>query len=656
MPLPVIMYSPMAHGPADGGGGDGSAAPPPGRGMNAEQEKAPAGAVLLEVAWEVCNQLGGIYQVIRSKAPRMVERWGPRYFAVGPWVRDKAELEFEEVAATGWMQKVIEELGADGLYVRHGRWMIPGRPKAILIEHALPAERHNAVKARLWADHGIPMPFGPDGLIDPVVSFAEGVRRLSASVCKHWRAPAPGAGGTSDDGGASRGSAGRVVVHCHEWMGGLAIPMMRRDQIPAAVVFTTHATLLGRYAASADEWFYDHLPFYDQAADAKKYNIETQHGIERACAHGSHVFTTVSPITGEECEHLLGRKPDLVLPNGLNIDRYNVGHDFQTFHATFKQRIHDFVMGHFFPHYAFDLDKTLYFFTSGRYEPRNKGFDLCLEAMARLNSELKASDLGINVVFFVITRRDTRSINPRVLEARGMLNELRNVCSKITADIGDKFFRRTAAGKQVKLDKLVDEYWTLRVRRTQHALKRSGNPPVCTHIFDDEASDPVLAQIRQLWITNREDDPVKVVYHPDFVKPESPLWGLEYEQFVRGCHLGVFPSAYEPWGYTPLECVAMGVPAVTSDLAGFGRYVSDIFPDHERWGLTVLRRRGRSYQETAGDLTAKLLEICKLDRRGRIHLRNEVEQRSWEFDWGTLGKAYDWAHDLAMVRVAAGGI
>jgi glycogen(starch) synthase len=649
----TIRSSPMAHGP------DGDSAPmtaPPGRGPEAESEKAPANAVLLEVAWEVCNQLGGIYQVIRSKASRMVDRWGPRYLLVGPYVHEKAELEFEPTAPTGWLQKVIDELGAAGLVVHHGRWMIPGRPKTLLIEHALPLDRHDAVKFRLWSDHQIPMPWGRDGLIDPVVSFADAVRRLSASVCRHWRGGSTGGANAPAEDAPAGKSTGRVIVHCHEWMGGLAIPMMRREQIPAAVVFTTHATLLGRYAASGDEWFYDHLPFYKQAEEAKKFNIECQHGIERACAHGSHVFTTVSPITGEECEHLLGRKVDLVLPNGLNIDRYNVGHDFQTFHAQFKQRIHDFVMGHFFPHYSFDLDKTLYVFTSGRYEPRNKGFDLCLEAMARLNAMLKGAGLGVNVVFFVITRRDTRSINPRVLEARGVLNELRDVCSRITADIGDKFFRRTAAGKQVKLDKLVDEYWKLRVRRTQHALKRAGNPPVCTHVFDDEASDPVLTQIRNLWITNREDDPVKVVYHPDFVKPESPLWGLEYEQFVRGCHLGIFPSAYEPWGYTPLECVAMGVPAFTSDLAGFGRYVADVFPDHERWGLSVLRRRGRSYSDAAGDLAGKLLDFCTLDRRGRIHLRNEVEQRSWEFDWGTLGKAYDWAHDLAMVRAAAGSI
>jgi glycogen(starch) synthase len=142
------------------------------------------------------------------------------------------------------------------------------------------------------------------------------------------------------------------------------------------------------------------------------------------------------------------------------------------------------------------------------------------------------------------------------------------------------------------------------------------------------------------------------VYHPDFITPTNRLWGIEYDQFVRGCHLGLFPSAYEPWGYTPLEAIAVGVPAVTSDLAGFGRYVQEHMPDHDKWGMTVLRRRGRSFHESAAALTAKLLEFCRMERRERIAMRNEVDRRSWEFDWSKLGTAYTRAHELALERVA----
>jgi glycogen(starch) synthase len=405
---------------------------------------------------------------------------------------------------------------------------------------------------------------------------------------------------------------------------------------------------VGRYFASSEERFYELLPVIDAAAEATRYGIGCQHAIERACARSAQLMTTVSPIAGEECEALLGRAPDAITPNGVNVERYDVGHDFQTLHAQWKERIHLFTMGHFFPSYSFDLDKTLYFFTSGRFEPKNKGFDLCIEAMARLNVELKRADLGVTAILFVVTQRPVRSIHPRALHTRGVLDELREVSRRVTAEIADKLFRRGAAGERLRLDDLVDEYWLLRFRRTQQALHTSQLPLVTTHVLENEASDPLLAQIEALGLRNGPDDPVKIVYHPEFVAPVSPLWGIEYDQFVRGCHLGIFPSVYEPWGYTPLECVAMGVPAVTSDLTGFGRYVLGEFPDHDRWGLTVLRRRGRTFQDAAADLARRLLAFCRLDRRERIALRNAVQEHVHEFDWARLGRAYHEVHDRAL--------
>jgi glycogen(starch) synthase len=370
--------------------------------------------------------------------------------------------------------------------------------------------------------------------------------------------------------------------------------------------------------------------------------------VERLCARSCDVLTTVSPITGEECERLLGRAPDLITPNGLNIDRFDLGHDFQNVHAQYKEEIHHFVMGHFFPSYSFDLDRTLYFFNAGRFEPRNKGFDLCLEVMARLNAELRSAQLGITVVFFMVTARPIISLDPHVLNARGVLSELLEVSRRIGADVGERLFRLSAAGEVVGLDDLVEEYWRLRHRRVQYAFRSERLPPVSTHVIDDPVGDPLLAHLAHLNLRNQRDDPVKVVYHPEFISSVSPLWGIDYEHFVRGCHLGIFPSSYEPWGYTPLECVAMGVPAITSDLAGFGRYVSEVFPDHDDWGLVVLRRRGRRFHEAAADLTRRVLQFCRLDRRGRIAQRNQVEAHSRAFDWSRLASAYHEAHDRAL--------
>ncbi|MET0285054.1 MAG: glycosyltransferase, partial [Polyangiales bacterium] len=322
----------------------------------------------------------------------------------------------------------------------------------------------------------------------------------------------------------------------------------------------------------------------------------------------------------------------------------------QTFHADFKERIHAFVMGHFFPSYTFDLDRTLYIMTSGRFEPHNKGFDLCLETMARLNLELKAARSDLTIVFFIVTSRPTRSIHPLVLEKRGVLNELRTVTNRITEQVGDRLFRTAASGAPPRLDDLVDEYWMLRFRRTQAAFKANALPPIITHILEDDANDPVLAHLRKLGLFNRQDDPVKVIYHPEFIGPANPLWGIEYDQFVRGCHLGLFPSAYEPWGYTPLECMALGTPSISSDLAGFGRYVREQHPELESKGVAVLERRGKSFHDAAAELTRRLLAFTKLTRRHRVEMRNEVERRSWDFDWTRLGTAYHQSHELALER------
>jgi len=603
----------------------------------AEARPASPRAVLFEIAWEVCNQVGGIYQVLRSKAPTMVERWHHRYCLVGPWVPGTATLEFEPLRPAGWLGRAVQQLGEQGLIAHHGRWLVTGRPRVILLEHEGLRPRLDEIRLRLRERHGIET-WSHDPLVEDVIAFGEAVRLFLEAACDQWCTNAPG---------SPRGAGRRVLAHFHEWLGSLALPMLGADERPLATVFTTHATQVGRFVASSEADFYERLSSIDPAGEADRYGIRAQHQIECACARHAHLLTTVSPITAEECTRVLGRTPDALTPNGLNVDRYDLGPDFQTFHGRNKEEIHHFVMGHFFPSYSFDLDKTLYFFTSGRFEPRNKGFDLCLETMARLNTELRATRLGTTVVFFIVTSRPTRSLDPLALHARGVLDELLAVSQRIAEEVAERLFRRGAAGGRVRLDDLVDEYWLLRFRRTQHALKSQRLPPVVTHVIED-GGDPILEHIRHLGLRNAARDPVKVVYHPEFISPVNPLWGIEYDQFVRGCHLGIFPSAYEPWGYTPLECVAMGVPAISSDLAGFGRYVAEFHPDHARWGLDLVQRRGRSFHEAAAQLTAKLVEYCRLDRRERIALRNQVQSRAWEFDWSRLGAAYHAVHDKAL--------
>ena len=304
--------------------------------------------ILFEIAWEVCQQLGGIYTVIRSKVPSIVDQWGARYCLIGPYNPQTSQTEFEEVQPTGMFKDVIEALNAQGIEAHYGHWLITGRPRVLLLNPRSVQSQLGWIKYLLWEHHNIAVP-DEDDLVNQVVAFGYVVEQCFRAIAKTQTTQRP------------------IIAHFHEWMGGSAIPEIRRAAIPVSIVFTTHATLLGRYLAMNDPWFYDHVPFVDWLADARRFNIEAQVRIERAAAHGSHVFSTVSDITGFECEHLLGRKPDVLLPNGLNIERFVALHEFQNLHRVYKEKINEFVVAHFFPSYSFDLDRTLYFFTSGRF-------------------------------------------------------------------------------------------------------------------------------------------------------------------------------------------------------------------------------------------------------------------------------------------------
>jgi glycogen(starch) synthase len=585
--------------------------------------------LLLETAWEVCNPVGGIYTVIRSKLKSMGHRWGKRYCVLGPYVEQTAAVEFESAAAIGPFGQAVKTLRQIGIKAHYGHWLVTGRPRAILFDLESARANLDSIRHNFRSGHGITLPTD-DALIDDVVLFGWLVEQFMAVLADR------------------EGSRRQIIAHFHEWQGATAIPEIRRRQMPIKTVFTTHATMLGRYVAGNDRWYYDHVPFVDWQKDSKRFNILPQVSLERAAAHGAHVFTTVSNVTGFECEHLLGRQVSVVTPNGLNIERFTADHEFQNLHREYKERIHRFVMGHFFPSYTFDLNKTLYLFISGRYEYRNKGFDMFIESLAQLNHRMRESGSDKTVVAFFVTRRPSHGINSKVLNSRAMLAEVRRTCDNIKDEMGLRLFHATAMGKRPTLDDLVDEYWRLRLRRTTQAWKTDRLPYIVTHDLEDTEKDEVVAQLRESKLVNNAHDPVKVVYHPDFIDASNPLWGMDYDQFVRGCHMGVFPSFYEPWGYTPLECVARGIPAITTDVSGFGSYVQENLPDHKEFGLHILERRYKSYSEACAQLTDQLHELTVLDQRQRITLRNKVDQLSTHFDWDNLAKYYDEAHEMAL--------
>ena len=591
---------------------------------------------LFEIAYEVCWQSGGIYTVLRSKAPAMTELWGDRYCLVGPYHQDTAETEFEPRRPAGVMARAIEALEAAGIRCHFGRWLVGGNPRVLLIDTESVKHKLAEMKYFLWKDFGLATR-GGDWELDNVIALGYAVRDFLKAFCQarqetnlknHWG----------------------VIAHCHEWMGSLAIPLIRHGALPVATVFTTHATLLGRYLSSSEADLAQSLPYVNTDEAARHFDIYDRFSIERAAAQHADVFTAVSEITADEAGTLLGRPVDIVLPNGLNIQRFAAIHEFQNLHRQYKEKINEFVMSHFFPSYSFDLDNTLYFFSAGRYEHRNKGVDVFIEALARLNHRLREAGSTQTVVAFLVMPAPFRSINVDVLGGRAMFEELRAACQNAARQMGNKLFMRAAEGVVPSGAELLDQDSIIRLKRLIQARRCGRLPIICTHDLKDDEHDPVLSQLRSCRLVNDREDRVKVVFHPEFMKSTTPLFGLDYDQFVRGCHLGVFPSYYEPWGYTPMECMASGIPAVTSDLSGFGAYLKSHVPEHQSKGLFIVDRRGADLDKSADDL-ARLMEwFCSLNRRQRVVIRNDVEGMAEQFDWSRLVVHYSNAHALAMQR------
>lgn len=602
--------------------------------MSYSTEPIPSdGPLLFEVAWEVCQQIGGIYTVIKTKAPSMLKRWGDNYFLIGPYNPESAAIEFEEAQCPEPLRGVLAALEQRGFTSYYGRWLIKGRPQVILFDYRPRLRSLGEDKYFLAAENGIRVHDG-DHDVENVIMFgfcvAEFLREMQHHVGRR-----------------------NVIAHFHEWMASIALPRLAHHRVPITSVFTTHATLLGRYMASDIPDFYDHLDHIDPGPAARKYNMEPRYVIERVAAQTAKVFTTISDVTARESLQFLGRTPDIITPNGLNIERFAALHEFQNLHLKYKERIHEFVMGHFFPSYSFDLDRTLYLFTSGRYEYRNKGFDIFIESLHRLNQHLKNTANPPTVVAFIITKAATRNINVHALQRHLMFEDLRSICKEVEAGLGQKLLASAAVGKLPKYEELLSNEFEVRLKRALHARRSDRFPGIVTHDLQHDEHDSILQHLRHRHLFNSPSDPVKVIFHPDFLSSNTPLLGLDYDQFVRGCHLGIFPSYYEPWGYTPPECLALGIPTVTTDLSGFGSYVNKNIPRVREQGVYVLNRSRKSPGDTIDELAAYLYYFVQLGRRERIELRNRAEKLSDLFDWSTLSRYYHESHDLALARTRA---
>ncbi|TFK23914.1 glycogen synthase [Coprinopsis marcescibilis] len=592
--------------------------------------------ILFECAWEVANKVGGIYTVIKTKVPVTVSEFGDRYCLIGPLSYKSAPMEVEAEEPTDpHLVSSLEAMRAQGVKALYGRWLIEGNPHVLLFDTGSMYSKLDEWKGDLWNLAGIPSPPNDQETNETII-----LGYLIAWFLGEY---------------VSRQLTTAVIAHFHEWQAGLAIPLCRKRHIDITTVFTTHATLLGRYLCAGSVDFYNNLQYFDVDHEAGKRGIYHRYCIERSATHCADVFTTVSHITAYESEHLLKRKPDGVLPNGLNVVKFQAMHEFQNLHSQSKAKINEFVRGHFYGHYDFDLDNTLYLFTAGRYEYRNKGVDMFIESLARLNFRLQKAGSNVTVVAFIIMPATTHSYTVEALKGQAVTKQLRDTVTEIQNRIGARLFDHAARfhGEQKTVptpEELLSEEDKVLLKRRIFALKRNSLPPVVTHNMADDANDPILNQIRRVKLFNNTNDRVKIVFHPDFLNSNNPILGLDYEEFVRGCHLGVFPSYYEPWGYTPAECTVMGIPSITTNLSGFGCFMQDLIERPEDEGCYIVDRRMQSVEDSVNQLTEHMFDFSEKTRRQRINQRNRVERLSPLLDWKNLGIEYSKARQLALRR------
>ena len=395
----------------------------------------------------------------------------------------------------------------------------------------------------------------------------------------------------------------RVVYHANEWMCGLGALYINHHLPQIGTVFTTHATSIGRSIASNQKPLYDYLFAYNGDQMAGELNMQSKHSIEKQTALNVDCFTTVSDITANECLELLDKPVDVVLPNGFDNSFVPKASVFARKRRAARRRLLDVANALLGEHLG---DDTLIVSTSGRYEFHNKGIDVFVEAMNRL---LRDRDLKKQVVAFI--------------EVPGWVGEPRK-------DLQE----RLSSGKTY--DTPLDV-------------------PQITHWLHNMSHDNVLGMMKYYDMHNRKEDRVKVIFLPCYLDGKDGIVNMTYYDVVLGNDLCIYPSYYEPWGYTPLEAVAFQVPCITTDLAGFGLWANKVFGRYGEIedGVKVIHRTDYNYSEVADNIKDTVALFSAMTKKQTDACRRQADALSKKALWSEFIQYYYEAYDIALRKAEA---
>jgi len=539
---------------------------------------------IFESSWEVCNKVGGIYTVLSTRAKTLQEKFEDKIIFIGPdfWKEKESPYFREEPSLFAeWQWEAKEQ----GLKVRVGRWTVPGEPIAVLVDFTPYFEKKNEIYTWLWENYRVDS-LHAYGDYDEASMFSYAAGLVVESFYHH-----------------SLSSKQKVVYHANEWMCGLGALYIKNKLPQIATVFTTHATSIGRSIAGNQKPLYDYLFAYNGDQMAEELNMQSKHSIEKQTAWHVDCFTTVSDITANECKELLDKTVDVVLPNGFDNSFVPKAASFTKKRKAARQKmlqVANALLGENLD------DETIIVSTSGRYEFRNKGIDVFVEAMNRL---LRDRDLKKKVLAFIV-------VPGWVGEPRKDLQE------------------RLESGKSYDTPLEV---------------------PQVTHWLHNMGHDSVLNMMKYYDMHNRHEDNVKVVFLPDYLDGRDGIMNLTYYDVVLGNDLCIYPSYYEPWGYTPLEAVAFKVPCITTDLAGFGLWANKEF-GHEgqlQDGVRVIHRTDYNYSEVADYIKDTVAEFSTMSKTEVDACRKAAETLSKKALWKEFIKYYYEAYDIALKKVVA---
>lgn len=543
---------------------------------------------IFETSWEVCNKVGGIYTVLSSRAKTLCAEYGERLVFVGPdiWHETNSPCFLEDAALhPEWREAAVKR----GVLVRIGRWDVPGCPVAVLVDFRAFYAEKDAIYGEAWRLFGVDS-LHAYGDYDEASMFSYAAGRFVQALVE------------------SRLVTGKVICQAHEWMSGLGMLFLKKACPRVGTIFTTHATSIGRSICGNDKQLYAYFEGYDGDQMARELNMEAKHSIEKQSAIQADCFTTVSTFTARECEQLLDKSPDVVLPNGFDQAFVPKGERYRETRRQARRRIFDVVGALCGEEIS---ENCLLVSTSGRNDFRCKGFDVFLEAMAQLNCRLRNNGgSGTQVV--------------SLIEVPCWLKGPR-------------------------------EDLHLRLEQVSEVNDTPLPNPQISHDLYNTEEDRILNMIKAVGLRNAADDPVKVVLVPCYLDGKDGIFNKPYYDILCANDLAVYPSYYEPWGYTPLEAIAFRVPTVTTDLSGFGQWVNAKLGSEGRLqdGVLVLHRDDSNYFEVASRIADTVVTMAAMSKSQRESLCRKAAKLAGEAEWSSFIQYYKEAYDYALRQVGS---